>query len=80
MPSHSGRSPERVVARFPRLKFVMAEFETGWIAHFKQRFEHAYYRTPWLMDQSLSLKPLEYFERNFWATFEDDIDGMITRH
>ncbi|MCP5024935.1 MAG: amidohydrolase [Actinomycetia bacterium] len=69
-----------VVERFPRLKFVMAEFETGWIAHFKQCFEHACYRTPWLMVDYLTLRPTEYLERNFWVTFEDDVDGMTTRH
>ncbi len=69
-----------VLERFPRLKFVMAEFETGWVAHFKQRFEHACYRTPWLVDDSLSLPPIEYFERNFWITFEDDVHGILTRH
>ncbi len=69
-----------VTERFPRLKFVLAEFETGWVAHFKQRFDHACYRTPWLVDPSLSLRPIEYFERNFWITFEDDIHGILTRH
>ena len=68
-----------VCERFPRLKFVLAEFETGWVAHFKQRFEHACYRQPDLLDPSLSLKPVEYFDRNFWVTFEDDVQGMQTR-
>jgi len=69
-----------VVERFPRLKFVLAEFETGWVAHFKQRFDHAAYRTPWELADGLSLKPSEYFDRNFWVTFEDDVHGIKTRH
>jgi predicted TIM-barrel fold metal-dependent hydrolase len=69
-----------VLERFPRLKFVLAEFETGWVAHFKQRFDHAAYRTPWELDKSLTMKPSEYFDRNFWVTFEDDIHGIQTRH
>ncbi|MFT7600011.1 MAG: putative TIM-barrel fold metal-dependent hydrolase [Acidimicrobiales bacterium] len=69
-----------VVERFPRLKFVLAEFETGWVAHFKQRFDHAAYRTPWELDKSLTMKPSEYFDRNFWVTFEDDVHGIQTRH
>jgi predicted TIM-barrel fold metal-dependent hydrolase len=69
-----------VVERFPRLKFVIAEFETGWVAHFKQRFDHAAYRTPWELADNLSLKPSEYFDRNFWVTFEDDVHGIATRH
>ena len=69
-----------MVERFPRLKFVLAEFETGWVAHFKQRFDHAAYRTPWELDDALSMKPSEYFDRNFWVTFEDDAHGIATRH
>jgi predicted TIM-barrel fold metal-dependent hydrolase len=69
-----------VVERFPRLKFVLAEFETGWVAHFKQRFEHACYRTPWELTDGLSLTPIEYLDRNFWYTFEDDVHGIQTRH
>ena len=26
------------------------------------------------------LTPVEYFDRNFWVTFEDDIHGIQTRH
>ncbi|MEM7338174.1 MAG: amidohydrolase family protein [Actinomycetota bacterium] len=69
-----------VVERFPRLKFVLAEFETGWVAHFKQRFDHANYRTPHLAVDYLTLTPSEYFDRNFWVTFEDDEAGILTRH
>lgn len=69
-----------VVERFPGLKFVLAEFETGWVAHFKQRFDHANYRTPSFAVDYLSMKPSEYFDRNFWVTFEDDEAGVLTRH
>lgn len=68
-----------VVERFPRLKFVLAEFETGWVSHFKQRFDHAIYRTPWHAVDYLTMKPSEYFDRNFWVTFEDDQAGILTR-
>jgi predicted TIM-barrel fold metal-dependent hydrolase len=69
-----------VVERFPRLKFVLAEFETGWVAHFKQRLDHAAYRTPSFAADYLTMKPSEYFDRNFWVTFEDDEAGILTRH
>ncbi len=68
-----------VVERFPGLKFVLAEFETGWVAHFKQRFDHAIYRTPKFAVDYLTMKPSEYFDRNFWVTFEDDEAGILTR-
>ncbi|MFV0260546.1 MAG: amidohydrolase family protein [Acidimicrobiales bacterium] len=68
-----------VVERFPGLKFVLAEFETGWVAHFKQRFDHAIYRTPSFAVDYLTMTPSEYFDRNFWVTFEDDRAGILTR-
>ena len=30
-----------VVERYPRLKFVVSEYETGWLAHVLQRLDHA---------------------------------------
>ncbi|MGI9615788.1 MAG: amidohydrolase family protein, partial [Acidimicrobiales bacterium] len=69
-----------VVERFPGLKFVAAEYETGWVGHFKQRLDHAAYRTPSFVSDELTMKPSEYFDRNFWVTFEDDAEGIATRH
>jgi predicted TIM-barrel fold metal-dependent hydrolase len=69
-----------VVERYPRLKLVIAEFETGWAAHILQRLDHATYRTPHHAVDYLKLKPSEYFRRNFIITFEDDPIGVRTRH
>ena len=69
-----------VVERFPELKFVISEYETGWVAHTLQRLDHAAYRTPWELADGLTMKPSEYFDRNFWVTFEDDQEGIATRH
>ena len=69
-----------VTERFPNLRFVCAEYETGWVGHFKQRLDHAAYRTPWEVSDELTMKPSEYFDRNFWVTFEDDVEGIATRH
>tara|TARA_Y100000768_G_scaffold278760_1_gene214003 strand:- start:1884 stop:2999 length:1116 start_codon:yes stop_codon:yes gene_type:complete len=69
-----------VVERFPELKFVISEYETGWVAHTLQRLDHAAYRTPWELAEGLTMKPSEYFDRNFWVTFEDDKEGIATRH
>jgi len=68
-----------VCERFPDLKFVLAEYEVGWLAHTLQRLDHAAYRTPWEVADECTMKPSEYFNRNFWATFEDDIHGIQTR-
>ncbi len=69
-----------VVERFPRLKFIISEFETGWVAHFLQRLDHALYRTPKYAVDYLTMKPSDYFHRNFYVTFEDDEAGILTRH
>lgn len=69
-----------VVERFPELKLVISEFETGWVAHVIQRLDHATYRTPRFAVDYLTMKPSEYFRRNFCVTFEDDAIGVRTRH
>ena len=69
-----------VVERFPKLKFVIAEYEIGWLAHILQRLDHAAYRTPQHAVDYLTMRPSEYFRRNFIATFEDDKFGVDTRH
>jgi predicted TIM-barrel fold metal-dependent hydrolase len=68
-----------VVERFPKLRFVVSEYETGWTAHFLQRLDHAIYRTPRFAVDYLKMKPSEYFHRNFMITFEDDREGIVTR-
>ena len=35
-----------VPERHPNLKFILAEWETGWLAHVLRRWDHAAYRTP----------------------------------
>ena len=69
-----------VCERHPGLRFVMAEWETGWIAHVLQRWDHAYYRAR-AVEQTpeLAMLPTEYFKRNFNVTFEDDEIGVRTR-
>ena len=69
-----------VVERYPGLRFVLAEYETGWVAHFLQRVDHAAYRTPNYAVDYLTMKPSDYFHRNFTVTFEDDEAGILTRH
>jgi predicted TIM-barrel fold metal-dependent hydrolase len=69
-----------VCERFPKLKFVFSEFETGWVAHILQRLDHALYRTPKFAVDYLTMKPSEYFRRQMYVTFEDDEAGVLTRH
>ena len=69
-----------VVERFPKLKLILSEFEIGWLAHILERLDHAAYRTPQFAVDYLTMKPSDYFRRNFWSTFEDDAIGVQSRH
>jgi predicted TIM-barrel fold metal-dependent hydrolase len=68
-----------VAHRHPRLKFVVAEFNTGWIGHWIDRLDQAVRRTPEAAADCLDLLPSEYWRRQFYATFEDDRAGVLTR-
>jgi predicted TIM-barrel fold metal-dependent hydrolase len=68
-----------VAHRFPRLKFVLAEWEAGWIAQWLQRLDHAFYRARSSTPPELDLMPSDYWRRQFFATFEDDRFGVLTR-
>ena len=68
-----------VAHRFPDLKFVAAEFNTGWVANWLERMDHSVYRSRRSVPEYLDLKPSEYWRRQFFATFEDDRPGMLTR-
>jgi predicted TIM-barrel fold metal-dependent hydrolase len=69
-----------VAARHPGLRFVCCEFETGWLAHVLQRLDHATYRARAEASRDLTMPPSEYFRRQWFATFEDDHAGVLTRH
>jgi predicted TIM-barrel fold metal-dependent hydrolase len=66
--------------RFPRLKIVSAENDSGWIPHYMYRMDHAFEKFGALMEEPLDMKPSDYVRRNVWATFQDDpIGPMLSR-
>ncbi len=70
-----------VMMRFPRIKIVSAENDTGWIPHYMYRLDHAFEKFGALMSEPLDMKPSEYVRRNLWATFQDDpIGPMLFRY
>jgi predicted TIM-barrel fold metal-dependent hydrolase len=70
-----------VMMRFPRIKIVSAENDTGWIPHYMYRLDHAFEKFGALMKEPLDMKPSEYVRRNLWATFQDDpIGPMLFRY
>jgi len=58
---------------------VLAEWEAGWIAQWLERLDHAFYRARFSTPPELDLSPREYWRRQFFATFEDDRYGVLTR-
>ena len=68
-----------VCERFPNLKVVITEFETGWIGHMLKRLDWAYVRGGGARIFGLPRLPSSYWRSNFYATFEDDPLGIRTR-
>src|SRR5216684_32199 len=66
-----------VMMRFPKIRIVSAENDTGWIAHYMYRMDHAFEKFGTLMHEPLDMKPSEYVRRNMWATFQDDAIGPM---
>ena len=66
-----------VLMRFPRLKIVSAENDSGWLPHYMYRLDHAFEKFGALMEEPLDMKPGDYVRRNVWATFQDDPVGPM---
>ena len=70
-----------VCERFPNLKFVPTEFETGWVGIFLKRMDMAYFRRGGpKAPGALPKRPSDYWKQNFLVTFEDDEIGVMTRY
>lgn len=72
-----------VLERHPALRVVVAEAGIGWIPYVLQRMEHAIDRLLANREYwearggfNLSLRPTEYFRRQMWATFQEDVVGI----
>ena len=69
-----------VCAKYPKLKFVLAEFNAGWIAHWldkvQQGWAREYARDP---NSPAPIDVLEVWKRQFFATIEDDTAALGTR-
>ena len=68
-----------VAHRHPKLKFVVAEYNAGWIANWLDRLDQGYLRDRWAAVDYLDMRPSEYWVRQFLATFEDDRAGVLVR-
>jgi uncharacterized protein len=70
-----------VPQRFSKLRFVIVEGGIGWIAAQLRFMDHWWEEDHhrW-MQPKRDESPSTYFKRQFWATFEDDRPGVLTRH
>jgi len=68
-----------VPQRFPKLKFMIVEGGIGWIASVLRLMDHWWIDHHRWMEPNLDEAPCTYFKRQFWATFEDDRAGILTR-
>ncbi len=64
---------------YPRLRFVLVEGGIGWIAPVLRLMDHFWEDHHYWMEPRLTEPPSFYFKRQFWATFEDDRPGLLTR-
>jgi predicted TIM-barrel fold metal-dependent hydrolase len=67
-----------VMERHPRLKVVSAENDIGWLANAFRRLDQAYYRWGNRYPE-LKMPVTEYWRRQVYCTFQDDIAGVRTR-
>ena len=67
-----------VLERFPRLKIVSAENDSGWLPHYMYRADHAWDKFGKLGKRQIPNKPSDYMRRQLWVTFQDDPIGPAT--
>ncbi|MGI8926888.1 MAG: amidohydrolase family protein [Tepidiformaceae bacterium] len=67
-----------VLERHPRLKIISAENDIGWVAHFLNRLDHAFWRWGHRYPE-MKMPATEYWRRQVWCTWQDDIAGARTR-
>jgi uncharacterized protein len=68
-----------VFDRHPKLKVVSVESGIGWLGYFRERANNVYKRHRYWTHSKLQHEPGEYFGRNIFATFEEDLVGIRTR-
>jgi predicted TIM-barrel fold metal-dependent hydrolase len=69
-----------VAERHPALKFVVSEFNAGWIAHWLDRVDQGLLREyRFKREEFTGERPHEVWSRQFYATIEDDRPALLTR-
>ncbi len=68
-----------VAHRHPDLRFIVSEFNAGWLPNWLERLDQGWMRDPTSVDPALDRPPSEYWATNFLATIEDDRSAVLCR-
>lgn len=66
-------------AKYPDLKFVLVESGIGWLAWLLYQMDDNHHRRHMWEVPRLEMLPSEYFKRQGYATFGDDLPGLLAR-
>lgn len=69
-----------VFDRFPDLRLVLVEVDSGWIPYLKEQMDDRFLRGSAKEQSKLKRKPSEYFDKNIASTFITDHYGVANRH
>lgn len=71
-----------VCKRYPNLKFVVSEFNAGWIAHWLDRVDQAWQREYGTNPSGIKYEEVlvDTWRRQFYATIEDDQPALATQN
>ena len=62
--------------RYPQLQFVSVESGIGWVPYLMDALDYGITQASWHGGSTLSMKPSEYFRRNFAACFWFETQGV----
>ena len=69
-----------ILARHPKLNFVLVECGIGWIPYFLERMDQTFNKHRFWTKSILTEKPSYYWYRQGYATFIQDLAGVAERH
>lgn len=69
-----------VPAKYPKLRFVVAEGGIGWVAAVLRLMDHWWEDHHHWLEPKLDEPPSFYHKRQFYNSFEDDRAGLLTRN
>ena len=69
-----------ILARHPKLHFVLVECGIGWIPYFVERMDQTFNKHRFWTKSVITEKPSTYWYRQGHATFIQDLAGVAARH